>query len=378
MRVPSSSPETIETRRRRTAFRSLGIASAAAFAGGIAVFGLQYALGLISAGYPPTVQGLACTVEGERQSGLVTVSSEGGGLLPLSEFPAGSFITCRIEAPGADYATWSVVGPETGVRSAPLDPQLPCQSPEAFAEQDASLLRLSACQRFQARQPGLYLLSVTVMQRGHQVVDRMRMLIRVVPPAVAPSPTASPLSERLSVTLRLAATRTEQQREADLSASFAEHGLRPQSRTFERVVYRLAPDETFLGATFRARSAANASAVELRHVPENGTVTARFTLRSGPIIDRWRGWVSGTVAVRVEQRRPARDVPLPDTDLPVPGRVELPLPEDVDATEAVILLHRPDEASIVEITPGGSARLERARVTAQVAEGRLILETVPD
>jgi hypothetical protein len=340
--------------------------------------GVQYALGLVSAGYPPIVQGLLCTTEGARSSAGLSVVGDDSGMLPVAEFPAGSLVTCRIDAPGADYATWSIVGPETGIRSAPLDPQLACQSPEAFAEQDPSLLRLSACQRFQARQPGVYLLSITVMQRGHHGMDRARMLIRILPATVAPPEVAISRNERLSVTLRVAATRTEQQREVDLSASFAEHGLMPQSRRFERTVYRLAPDETFLGSTFRVRSASNASAVEIRHVPESRSVTARFTLRSGSVIDRWRGWVSGTVVLRVEQHRAARDVALPDTDLPVPGRVELPLPEDGVATPALIVLRRPDMATGVEIAPGGTASLERARVTAQISEGRLVLEAAPE
>jgi hypothetical protein len=299
-------------------------------------------------------------------------------MLPVAEFPAGSLIACRIEAPGADYATWSVVGPETGIRSAALDPQLPCQSPEAFAEQDPSLLRLSACQNFRARKPGLYLLSITVLQRGQPAVDRARMLIRIAPTAAIPPDIAIPRSERLAITLRLPATRMEQQREADLSASFAEHGLRPQSRAFERVVYRLASDETFIDATFRVRSASNASAVVLRHVPEDRSVIARFTLRSGSMIDRWRGWVSGTVVLRVEQHRAARDIPLPETDLPVPGRAELLLPEDVDATEALIVLRRPDMTTGVEIAPGGTGLLERAQVTARIAGRRLMLEAVPE
>ena len=376
--MPSNTAANPEHRRRRTAFRSLGIASAAAFAGGVAVVGVQYALGLVSAGYPPIVQGLVCSMEGERNPSGLSVASEGTGMLPVAEFQAGSLVTCRIEAPGADYATWSIVGPEAGVRSAPLDPQLACQSPEAFAEQDPSLLRLSACQRFEARQPGLYLLSITVMQRGQHAVDRARMLIRILPAAVAPPEAAIPRNERLSVTLRLPATRSELQREVDLSASFAEHGLMPQSRGFERTVYRLAPDEAFLGATFRVRSAANASAVELRHVPESRSVTARFTLRSGPVVDRWRGWVSGSVIVRVEQHRAARDVALPDTDLPVPGRVELPLPDEAATLQALILLRRPDMATGIEIAPGGTARLDQARVSARILEGRLVLETSPE
>jgi hypothetical protein len=58
--------------------------------------------------------------------------------------------------------------------------------------------------------------------------------------------------------------------------------------------------------------------------------------------------------------------------------VELQLPEDTDPTGALILLRRPDMATGIEIAPGGTGRLERARVTAQIADQRLVLETVPE
>lgn len=365
-------------RRRRTALRSLGIASGAAFAGGVAVFGLQYALGLVSAGYPPVVQALLCNAEGSDERAAVVLTSDLAAMLPIIEFAAGTTIACRIDAPGADYATWSVVGPVGGTRSGPFDSTLPRQSSEDFANQDASTLRLSACQRLRAERPGLYLLAVTVLQRGQHATDRARMVIRVAPAPVAAAATAGPRRERLLATLRLPPTETEHVQESDLSASFGEHGLVPQSRSFERTVYRLAPGEEFVGAAFRVRSAANASAVRVAYAPQARAVTASFTLRSGSVIDRWRGWVSGTMAITVRRQELARDVELPEADLAVPGRAEVALPEGLDATSSRIVLRRPETATVIEVAPGGTAQLDRARVSAWIGDRTLVLQAEPE
>lgn len=256
--MSSLQPAGTGHRYRRTALRSLGIASAAAFAGGVAVVGVQFGLNLVSAGYPPIVHALLCEAEGEKAVANFALADEGNAMVPTVEFPSGTSITCRFDAPSADYATWRVIGPTGGIRSGPIDTALGCQSTEDFAGQDPASLRLSSCLRMRAERPGLYLLSVTVMLRGQQYVDRARMAIRVTSPPAEPAQATAPRSERLIATLRLPAMETEQIQTADLSASFAEHGLLPQSRAFERVVHRLAPGEVFVSASFQARSAANA------------------------------------------------------------------------------------------------------------------------
>jgi hypothetical protein len=299
-------------------------------------------------------------------------------MAPIAEFASGTVIQCRIDAPVADYATWSVIGPVTGMRSGPLDPTLPCQSADDFANQDPAHLRLSTCLRMRAEQPGLYLLSATVMLRGQHSLDRARMVIRVVPAPAAAAPSTAPRNQRLIAALRLPAMEAEQTHEVDLSASFGEHGLLPQSRAFERVVHRLAPGEEFVSAAFHARSAANASAVQLVYVPQSRVVRANFTLRSGPVVDRWRGWVSGTVAVRVRRQEPAREVELPQADLAVPGQARLALPQGINATSARILLRRPETSVLVEMAPGDTASLDDARVTARIEDGALLLQAEPE
>ena len=379
--MPPSEPGPTEPspkhgRRRRAAMRSLGIASAAAFAGGVAVVGVQFTLGLVSAGYPPVVQALLCGTEDGEAFGTAAVATAGGAMVPVVEVPAGSILVCRIEAPNADYATWSVLGPVSGSRSGPLDTTLPCQSPASFAGQDPALLRLSACQGMRAERPGHYLLGVTVMLRGQHSADRARMLIRVVAPPAPAAEAGAPRRERIAVRLRLPAMQAQETRQANLSASFGEHGVLPQSRDFERVVYRLAAGESYLGASFRARSAANASAVRLAYDPDARAVKAAFTLRSGPFFDRWRGWVTGTVAVQVRIAQPAREIDLPEAELLVPGVAELPLPEGLDATGATVLLRGGGAAA--ELPLGGTARLDGAQVTARIAAEVLRLEATAD
>ncbi len=375
--MPPNETTTTEARRRRAWIRSLGIASAAAFAGGVAVVGVQYTVGLVSAGYPPVVQALICGTEDDDGTGTIALVAEGGTMIPVADVAAGRTLVCRIDAPSADYATWNVIGPVAGSRSGPLDTTLPCQSPEDFADQDPASLRLSACQRMTTGRPGLHLLSVTVMLRGQTAADRARMVIRVVAPP-QPAPATELHREPIAMALRLPAMTTEETRDADLTASFGEHGLLPQSRGFEQVVYRLASGETFVGAVFRARSAANASAVRLAYVPESGAVTARFTLRSGSLVDRWRGWVSGTAVVTVRLQQPARDIALPGTDLVVPGRTEVPLPEGLDLAHARVLLRQPRMAAPVEIQPGEAAALDGTRVVATVVDRMLVLEATSD
>lgn len=361
-------------RRRRAGLRSLGIASAAAFAGGVAVVGVQFGLGFVSAGYPPVVQSLSCGAAGEPARPELRLTEQGGPATPVILLPLDTMLECRIDAPGADYAIWRIAGPLSGMRSGPIDPTLPCQSPEDFADQPPGNLRLSNCLRLRVSQAGVYLLTVQVMARGQQAVDRAMLAIRIPTPAPSVDVDATPPVTRILATLRLPASSIEQMREADLSASFSEHGLLPQSRGFVRTVYRLEPNEEFVSASFRARSAANSSDVRVAYQPQSRSVTASFTLRSGPVIDRWRGWVSGVVAVRVRRTEAPREIALPEASLPVPGKVGLALPEGAETADAHILLRRPETTSVADLTAGQSTVLDGARITARFEEATLVLE----
>lgn len=369
--MPETSPPVRSPRRRIAGIRSLVIATLAAFAGGVAAVGVQFGVGHISAGYPPVVQALVCSLVGENPHGRLSLEND-GATPPVLEIPLGGTVECRIEAPSADHATWSVVGPSSGIRAGPLDSGLPCQSPEDFAAQDPAELRLSACQRAVFNRPGLHRIAVTVMVRGHPSIDRATMTLRVMAPEAEPAGVAP--GARLIATLTLPARRVEVERTAELSETFAEHGLWPTSRDFTRTVYKLAAGEEFVSVSLRANGAANASPVKLDYVAASRTVRARFTLRSGPMIDRWRGWISGTVVVRVRRADKANDIALPETALPVPGRVVINLPEGEALDDARIVLQRPTTRSTAELGFGGSAKLDNAMISARLADGALLLE----
>jgi hypothetical protein len=150
----------------------------------------------------------------------------------------------------------------------------------------------------------------------------------------------------------LPARQQERTETADLSASFSEHGLLPQSRSFLRTVYRLEPGESF--------------------------VSASFTLRSGPLVDRWRGWVSGSLAPRLAREEPARDIDLPEAALEVPGSAVLKLPEGVNVAAARLLLRSAAGGMPVLPEPGLPARLGGAVITARLEPRGLVLDASPE
>jgi hypothetical protein len=211
------------------------------------------------------------------------------------------------------------------------------------------------------------------MARGHPFVDRNSLAIRVTP---REEPQAEPVVKRTRVvaTLSVPARQAEVEHKAQLSADFSEHGLLPQSRNFVRTLYKLQPGEEYLSGTFRARSAENSSDVALAYDRKNRAVTASFTLRSGPVIDKWRGWVSGTAVIRVRRAEEAREITLPEATLDVPGRASLPLPDDLRVEDARLRLRQPDNDDIVELPLGGKAHVGPVTVSARIEDGALLLE----
>jgi len=55
------------------------------------------------------------------------------------------------------------------------------------------------------------------------------------------------------------------------------------------------------GCAFNAQSANNADDVVCRVTPEGAGATIDFRLTSGPAVDRWRGWLQGTVTLQQEK-----------------------------------------------------------------------------
>jgi hypothetical protein len=103
-------------------------------------------------------------------------------------------------------------------------------------------------------------------------------------------------------------------------------------------------------------------------------------LRSGPFVDRWRGWLSGTVVVRVRSASKGRDVELPDIALRLPGRSEVALPEDVAAdnfTEATLRLVRSETKTTIDTKLGVPALLDDVEITSRIEDGKLIVDAKP-
>ena len=145
------------------------------------------------------------------------------------------------------------------------------------------------------------------MARGVAALDRGQ--VAYVARREAPPP---PAATRLQAMLLLPARAMEATERVAINQSFDEHGLTAATRDYSRTAYRLKAGETFASASFEATSAANASAVRTAYQASQRAVTVAFSLRSGPLYDRWRGWISGSVAVRLLRDSPARELPLPD------------------------------------------------------------------
>ena len=324
--------ESFRKLRRTAGMRNVLIGTAAAFAGGALVVGLQALLARAGAQYPPIVQGLHCNFTRPSAAGADQTEAElgeGGGdpaapgsdegdTDPLADpsapataqiptITAGDKINCYLDAPGADYAAWAVAGRNLQFRSGPIDLALPCQDAGAFAAQSPDDLRLSACQSFRLSEPGEYHLVMKVMARGSAAVDREQMRFHVAPAPPQPaSQTAAkaspaPVAARLKTTLFLPAHELTETRSVPVSETLSDHGLLPSSRDYDTVVYRLARDETYLSSRFIANSASEASKTRVAYQPKSRSVAMSFTLRSGPVFDQWRGWLSGSTATRAKK-----------------------------------------------------------------------------
>ena len=376
------------SRLRRAWVRSTVVATAGAILGGVAVFGAQYLFARINAGYPPFVQSIRCELDREGGAlrpgaapavtvfgtgAALTGTPEDAGPMMLPSATVGSEISCRLDAPGADYAAWTLGGPSPEYRAGPHDPDLACQGQRAFVSQDARELRVSACQGFTLAQPGIHLLTVKVMARGIATVDRGQLAILVRP---APPPPVA--AHRIVVSLVATPHTSVVERRRALSQTLSEHGVLPTDRHYARTVYRLAQGERFVDARFEPRSASHASDVRIA-VDQGGAVVARFSLRSGPFLDRYRGWINGDVVTRVEVSEAGRTIDLPEAELTVPGRVTLPLPPDLDAAAiAQVRVRRAEGGAEGEGTLGVSFRVGRATAFARVTEAGLEIEaTLP-
>jgi hypothetical protein len=380
--------------RRNAGLRNVLIGTAAAFVGGGLVVALQAILARAGASYPPIIQGLHCNFakaasdeddgagEAELGEGSVSDVPTGGTQEPagrlLPEVDAGADFNCYLDAPGADYAAWAVAGRRLQFRSGPLDPALPCQDAKAFSAQNPDDLRLSACQTFRLSEAGQYRLVMKVLARGFGSVDREDLLFVVRPkPAAVAQATEPPVATRLKLALLLPGQVVTQTHKIPVSESLSEHGLLPATRDYSWVVYKLGPGETYVSSRFQANSASNASNTKVSYQAKSRSVAISFTLRSGPFVDRWRGWISGSVAVQVRRQDAAQTVNLPDEDLRVPGKLTLTLPDGLAPErldDAKIRFVRGETGTTVESAPGQAVALDDAEVSARLVDGALVIE----
>jgi hypothetical protein len=101
-----------------------------------------------------------------------------------------------------------------------------------------------------------------------------------------------------------------------------------------------------------------------------------FTLRSGPFIDRWRGWISGNVVIKLRRQEPAKSVDLPDVDSRIDSQVALPLPATLSPEQlegAKLQLTRSETGKTVELEPGDTATLDDVDVAARIDTSTVIV-----
>jgi len=368
--------------RRVAGVRSVIAGTAAAFTGGALVLALQAVFALVSVRYPPIIQGLHCNFARPSDPDGTDIgesAAEDQRLLPT--LTTGDQVACHLDAPGADYAAWAVAGRDLRFRSGPLDSDLPCQDGEAFAAQSPDHLRVSLCQRFRLDDPGIYTLLIKVMARGSDSVDRaqLQFQVRQAPLPLPPVP-EPPVATRLKAALLLPARTQTVDRVVPVSESLSEHGLLPTSRSYSRVVYRLSGNEEYLGSSFQANSASNASGTRVAHQRSSNGVTMAFTLRSGPFIDRWRGWLSGNVIIKLRRQEPAQTLDLADADLRLEGQTSLPLPANLSQeqlTGSKLRLTRSETSTVVEVEPGSSVTLDNLDITPRVDGSSIVITARP-
>jgi hypothetical protein len=81
------------------------------------------------------------------------------------------------------------------------------------------------------------------------------------------------------------------------------------------------------------------------------------------------------VAVRLLRDSPARELPLPDAALAIPGAATIPLPpEALEAGERFTLRLARADGAVAEVAPGGTAMLDGARIALRLEGKGLVLE----
>lgn len=77
----------------------------------------------------------------------------------------------------------------------------------------------------------------------------------------------------------------------------SDHGTGTTSRTYEKS-HSVAPRMQIVDCAFEAVSDNHADAIECRIAPDGRTASLTYELTSGPLFDRWRGWLKGDLVLK--------------------------------------------------------------------------------
>ena len=80
-----------------------------------------------------------------------------------------------------------------------------------------------------------------------------------------------------------------------------ELGLQPTKRTYGPFTYAATAGYRIVGCTFAPISVNHASELSCSVAPDGKSAVFRYSLESGPIFDRWRGWLNGALVLRQEK-----------------------------------------------------------------------------
>lgn len=149
---------------------------------------------------------------------------------------------------------------------------------------------------------GTYTVSLRAYGAGE---DEWRQEIRVAAARRLPTQTV------VSVVAALAANRVVETRSVPIDQTKDDHPVTfgPHSRTYTET-FAAAPGFRITDTRFQEASASRAGDIRAVVASDHGSVTFSFQLTSGPAVDRYRGWLHGTLVLTEERAEPASEVAL--------------------------------------------------------------------
>lgn len=146
----------------------------------------------------------------------------------------------------------------------------------------------------------------------------------------------------VSVVAALSANRVVETRSVPVDQTKDDHPVTfgPHSRTYTET-YPVAPGFRIIDARFQETSASRAGDIRAVIAADGGSVTFSFQLTSGPAVDRYRGWLHGTLVLTEERTEPASEVALArDLRIVDAGTYALSTSVPIDRIESVRVVDR--------------------------------------